>query len=449
MAFIRALKTVNYRLMSAILATMLIPTVYQTVRIFFLGDLPSDGGINIASQMQWVSLFYEVVQEALILPLFYILGQALGDRNELANRVRTGVAVTTAIYAAVSIFVIAFARPLVVAMAQNERLIGATVEYVRLETVASLAATVWRFVSLVLVTLKKDGCIYILLAARTALSVAIDAFLISQLPFSLNIGVNGIAIGNIIVNGAIIILAFFLLKREGISLFARAKWSFSWLKEWFRVGKFSGIESLLRNLAFSVMVVRMVNLVSEQGNYWICNNFIWNWLLLPGLALADLVKKEVGESRENIRGKTAGYIAICSIFCAAWLLSIPLWKPFLRVVMNVQEYETVFYIALLETAFYLTFLFNSCILDSTFYGLGRTDYMLIQPLCIGGFYCGVIFIPCLADVFVPTLAGIALMFGIGITAGFMPALILYIRMLKKENIRIDFALEAPEPSRLS
>ena len=62
-----------------------------------------------------------------------------------------------------------------------------------------------------------------------------------------------------------------------------------------------------------------------------------------------------------------------------------------------------------------------------------------QPLCIGGFYCGVIFIPCLAGVFVPPLAGIALMFGIGITAGFMPALILCIRMLKQENIRIDFA----------
>ena len=209
------------------------------------------------------------------------------------------------------------------------------------------------------------------------------------------------------------------------------------------MGKFSGIESLLRNLAFSVMVVRMVNLVSEQGNYWICNNFIWNWLLLPGLALADLVKKEVGESRENIRGKTAGYIAICAIFCAAWLLSIPLWKPFLRVVMNVQEYETVFYIALLETAFYLTFLFNSCILDSTFYGLGRTDYMLIQSLCIDGFYYGVMFILYLAGVFVPTLTGIALMFGIGMTLDFIPTLILYVRMLKKENIRIDFALAAP------
>ena len=57
MKIIRALRTVNYRLWFAIFTTMLLPTVYQTVRIFFLGDMPSDSGINIASQLQWVNLF--------------------------------------------------------------------------------------------------------------------------------------------------------------------------------------------------------------------------------------------------------------------------------------------------------------------------------------------------------------------------------------------------------
>ncbi len=35
MRIISALKTINYRLWFAILAAMLLPTVYQTVRIFF------------------------------------------------------------------------------------------------------------------------------------------------------------------------------------------------------------------------------------------------------------------------------------------------------------------------------------------------------------------------------------------------------------------------------
>lgn len=440
MRIIKALKTVNFRLWLAILASMLLPTVYQTVRIYFLGDMPNDSGINIASQLQWVNLLYEIIQEALILPLFFLLGQSLNDRKEFTNRVRTGFAVTAVIYSIVSVVIIASARPLVAIMAQNEELIDATVSYVRLETVAALFSTLWRFMMTVLVTLKKDKYLYAVLAVQTLLSVLSDTFLVSDLPVSAKLGVNGIAITNIAVNVLILLFSLIILRKENIRLFDGQKWRFEWMKEWFRVGKFSGLESLLRNLAFMVMVVRMVNIVAEQGNYWIANNFIWQWLLIPGLALADLVKKEIGESRENISKKTFGYIVLTSIFAIAWLASIPLWKPFLQYVMNVSDYETVFNITLIETGFYITYLFNSCIFDSTFYGLGKTHYMLIQSLCIDLFYYGTMFVLYLTDVFVPTLTGICLIFGIGMAVDFIPTMILYIRMLRKEKIKIDFRL---------
>ncbi len=438
MRFIKTLKTINYRMWIAILATMLLPTIYQTVRIFFLGDMPSDNGINIASQLQWVNLLYEVIQEALILPLFFILGKSLMNREELANKVRTGLVVTAGVYLLTSIVIISCARPLVVLMAQEDTLVDATVTYVRLETVAALFSTLWRFMTLVLVTIKKDKYLYIVLGVQMIFSILFDTFLISNLSCSAKLGVNGIAITNIIVNFLLLVVSILLLSREKISLFEKTKWSFGWLKEWFKVGKYSGLESFLRNLAFMVMVVRMTNVVSEQGNYWIANGFIWNWLLLPGLALADLVKKEIGEDKENIRSKTFGYIVLVSIFACLWLISIPVWKPFLKYVMNVQEVNTVFKIVLIETGFYLTFLYNSCIFDSTFYGLGKTNYMLIQSLCIDGFYYGIMFILYLTKVFVPSLLGIALMFGIGMTLDFIPTMILYIRMLKKEHIKIDF-----------
>lgn len=440
MKVVRALKTINYRMWIAILATMLLPTVYQTVRIFFLGDMPSDNGINIASQLQWVNLFYEVIQEALILPLFFILGKSLINKEEFANKVKTGLVVTAGVYLLLSIVIISCAKPLVIAMAQEDALVDATVTYIRLETIAALFSTLWRFMSLVLITMKKDKYLYIILGIQMVFSVLFDTFLISNLPCSAKLGVNGIAITNIIVNAVLVIVSILLLIREKINLFEKTKWSFSWLKEWFQVGKYSGIESFLRNLAFMVMVVRMTNIVAEQGNYWLANGFIWNWLLLPGLALADLVKKEIGENKENIRSKTFGYLVLVSIFACAWLISIPLWKPFLKYVMNIQEYGIVYQIVLIETGFYLTFLFNSCIFDSTFYGLGKTNYMLIQSVCIDGFYYGIMFILYLTGVFKPTLLGIALMFGIGMTLDFIPTMILYIRVLKKENIRIDFNL---------
>jgi len=437
---VRALGTINYRMWLAILGLMFLPTVYNTVRIFFLGNMPGDWGFNIASQLSWVNLFYEVIQEGLILPLFFLLGKVLSDKVSFENRVKTGLIVTGTVYLFLSLGIIIFTRPLVLFMAQDGVLVDETITYIRLETIAALFSTLWRFLLLVLITLKKDKFMYLLLATQMLLSIIMDTFFISDLSFSLNLGVNGIAISNIVVNLSILAAAIFLLQKEQIYILRKSKLEFSWLKEWFSVGKFSGLESFLRNFAFMTMIIRMVNMVSEQGNYWVANNFIWTWLLLPGLALGDLVKKEIAENKNNIREKTFGYLSLTGIFAIAWLLSIPLWKPFIQNVLNVAEYETVFNIVLIQTGFYLTFLFNSSIFDSTFYGLGKTNYMLIQSVCIDVGYYGVMFLLYITGIFVPTLIGISLMFGIGMALDFVPTLILYFRMLKKEKISINFNL---------
>ncbi|MCL2798186.1 MAG: multidrug transporter [Firmicutes bacterium] len=440
MRIFRALKTVNFRLWGAIAAMMLLPTIYTTVRIFFIGDMPGDWGFNIASQLSWVNLFYEIIQEALILPLFFILGKSLKDKKELENKAKSGLIITGSVYLVMAVLIVSLARPLVLAMAQDDALVDATVSYIRLETVAALFSTLWRFMVLILITIKKDKYMYLALGIQMVLSILLDTFLISGLPFSAKMGVNGIAITNITVNLILVVVAILLLKREGIRILNKERLSFRWMKEWFHIGKYSGIESFLRNFAFMIMIIRMVNVVAEQGNYWVANNFIWGWLLLPGLALADLVKKEIGENENNIRDKTFGYITLTAIFAVAWLATIPLWKPFLQYVMNVDEYNTVFFIVLIQTGFYLTFLFNSCILDSTFYGLGKTKYMLIQSICIDVCYYGLMFILYMTGVFVPTLLSISMMFGIGMTLDFIPTLIIYIWMLKKKKIKIDFAL---------
>jgi len=282
---------------------------------------------------------------------------------------------------------------------------------------------------------KKDNYMYLTLLSQMLLSILLDTFLISNLSISLNIGVNGIAITNIIVYSINIIICIHLLKRENLFIFTGGKLSFSWVKEWFQVGKYSGLESLIRNVVFSIMIIRMVNMVSEQGSYWVANNFIWHWLLLPALALGDLIKKEIGEDKNNIQTKTFGYIVLTSVFAILWISSIPIWKPFLQVIMNVDSYETVYYIVLIQTVFYITFIFNN-IFDSTFYGVGRTDYMLIQSICIDIFYYGIAFILYLNGVFVPSLFNISMLFGIGMAMDLIPTMILYVKMLKKMKIRI-------------
>jgi hypothetical protein len=67
--------------------------------------------------------------------------------------------------------------------------------------------------------------------------------------------------------------------------------------------------------------------------------------------------------------------------------------------------------------------------------------MLIQSLFIDALYYGVMFILYVTGVFIPTLTSIAIMFGVGMALDFIPTMVIYIWMLKKENIKIDFKLE--------
>ena len=94
-----SLSHINYRLFFALLVLGLAPTIYTTVRVFFLGQLPGEYSFSIAGQLSWVNLVYEIINEAIILPLFYFIGKVKNDKDEFSNRVRTGMLLTFVVYA--------------------------------------------------------------------------------------------------------------------------------------------------------------------------------------------------------------------------------------------------------------------------------------------------------------------------------------------------------------
>ena len=70
-----SLSRINYKLFVSLLVLGFVPTIYNTVRVFFLGHMPGEYAFSIAGQLSWVNLLYEVLKEAIILPLFYFIGK--------------------------------------------------------------------------------------------------------------------------------------------------------------------------------------------------------------------------------------------------------------------------------------------------------------------------------------------------------------------------------------
>ena len=413
----------------------LCPTIYTTLRVFFLGQLPGDWSFSIAGQLSWINLIYEIINEAIILPLYFFMGKVVSNKEEYKNRIKTGLTVSLGIYLVCSILICIFTKPLLSAMATNTEIINESAVYIRIESIANIFSLASSFLLVCLVTLGKSKFVYILTFAKLFLCIIFDTFFVSTLNISANLGVNGIGYSNIIVNLILFIVSAILLKKDDISIFEKSKLSFKWIKDFVKIGSISGLESFVRNIAYMLMICRMVNVVNEQGTYWVANNFIWGWLLLPITQLGELIKQEVATDEKAIKNNTIGYFFITIVVCLLWCITIPLWKPFMQNVLQFSDVDKLFNLVMILLGFYVLYALQN-IFDCIFYGLGKTNYMLFESVVTNTIYYGIAFILYKSGIWHPTLTGIALLFGIGNAFDSIVSGGAFAFLLKKKKINI-------------
>ncbi len=148
---------------------------------------------------------------------------------------------------------------------------------------------------------------------------------------------------------------------------------------------------------------------------------------------ADQARDRSGQ--RNIRRNSLGYFGITAIISALWFASIPVWKPFMTHVLGFTDVDKLFSLVLLLVGFYVLYAVQN-VFDSTFYGLGKTNYMLFESVVTNTIYYGIAFILYATNVWTPTLTGIALLFGIGNAFDSVVSLVAYVFLLKKEKINI-------------
>ncbi|EJE4187028.1 TPA: multidrug transporter [Vibrio parahaemolyticus] len=429
------IKTINYQLWLVLILTSLIPLIYSTTRIHFLGSIPSPWTFSIAAQVVWLNVGYEVLSEALLIPLAFILGRVIHSNEAFRERASLSLLVTLICYFVVTLMVLWLAPNFVDAMQQQAELLTQTIQYIRLESAAILVSSFYAFLSLVLVLRNERKALYGLLVVQMLMTIICDSVFVSQLTYSLQLGVNGIALSNIVVNSLLALFALIYLSKSGITLifkFSKGDQS-QWFKEWAKIGWKSGLESLVRNTAFIVMILQLINQVQQAGTFWVANQFIWGWLLLPVLTLGQLVKQDAATNNGLTSERVNCYLWITLGIIAVWIFTAPLWNSFIADVMGIENPESITSLVWLMVGFYVIFSLNN-VIDSYFYGIGRTDLMLYQSLIVNTLFYGCAFVLYQIGIFVPTLERIAIMFGLGITADALITWVLYLALRSKESM---------------
>jgi Na+-driven multidrug efflux pump len=101
-------------------------------------------------------------------------------------------------------------------------------------------------------------------------------------------------------------------------------------------------------------------------------------------------------------------------------------------VLGFSDVDKLFSLTMVLVGFYVVFAFQN-VCDATFYGLGKTKYMLFESVVTNIVYYGFTFALYRAGVWTPTLTGIALLFGFGNVFDGIVSLGAYVYMLKKHH----------------
>lgn len=426
------LKQINFRLFIVLMIQALMPSIYSTFRIYLLDSYPSASGINIASQQMWLGIIYEVFEEAIIAPLFFFFGK-IKDKNSdeekyiFINKVRSSILIITFIYIVMAFIINVFAGNLVTVMKQQTELYLQTTTYIRLESLANIAVVLFHLVIIVHTALENYKSIFVITTIKMFLTIILDILFVSQYSISLNMGVNGIAYNNIISNLISVIIALILLNKSGYNIFDKIKLQFLWNKKVSSLNVISGLESFYRNLIYSIVLVRMINIVGEQGNYWVANSFYWAWLLIPINQIGTLVRTDLSKDHNR---SLKPYVLLTTICVLIWIALIPTYKYFMKYIMNAQNLESVMSLIMILFPFYIFYAYYN-IISNLLYAIGQIKYMLLQSFIVNTFFNIPYFILYLKGAYEITLLNITLRFGLAILISTVIIYIIYFAKIRK------------------
>ncbi|MFC2039106.1 MATE family efflux transporter [Chloroflexota bacterium] len=412
----------DWGLFSLIFIYMALPRFYHSYSIYLIGNaIPDTNALVTVAQWQFIELLLEVVQETFVLAIFFFIGRGMQSNEGPGQPIRTSITSILLFSSILAVVLFFMADNFVSIVGTPESIRDITSQFLRIKT-ASIPLFLLSAASVVIVeTVNRKRYIFIIAIMQVVYQFILDSLFYGGYPFSLNMGVLGVAWADAADGLLLFITTLFLLRHI---LFEKAKGflSFFTLKDWkiyLRVGGWSGFDSIVRNTAYFFMIVRLLNLLGEGaiGGYYLAMHIIWSFLLVPILALAESTRVLIANhSADILKVRQLWYSALVigGLIILIWVVLLPFWGTFagfLNTNSEIVDYSQKAMVILIVP--YILLALN-LVTDGIFYGLGKTQYQAYQAIITNGTAYVIAFILYLTGVWTPTFTSILVLFGIGI-----------------------------------
>ena len=428
----------DWRLFAFIFLFLGLPSVYQLYRVRLIGnELPDPSGLAVVSQWQFVGLVIEVFQEATVLAIFFFLGSQI--RSGTAAQFDRAKSAFTFIFGASLLFsagVFLFRDAFITLIGTSPEIQQETRDFLAVSILSVPFTLLAAAIVVLFESLSLRGLVFVMAVANILIRFALDSLLFGGYAFSLDAGVVGVGWATFLASAALFAFGFLLLLRvKGIPLRElRARPSFAGMREYLRVGFGSGADSLIRNTAYFVMIIRVVNAIgaTEIGGYYLAVQILWSFMLVPVLALGDSAKALIANASADlprVRALWRSSMIITAGIVVVWIAFAPAF-PWAAAALNDDSATVEWAVTAFGILFvpYVLLAFNT-ITDSVFYGIGRTKYLAYQSAITNGTVYLVGFLLYAAGLWEPTFQGVMLLFALGILADTLLTLLFLIKAL--------------------
>jgi Na+-driven multidrug efflux pump len=421
---------------------MALPQFYRSYSIYLIGNaIPDTNALATVAQWQFIELLLEVVQETFVLAIFFFVGKGIQSKEGPGAPIRTSLTTILLFSAVIAVVLFSLSSNFVAIIGTPPEIQSTTATFLKIKT-ASIPILLLSTASVMIIeTINRKKFILTLAILQVAYRLICDSVCYGGYPFSLNLGVLGVAWSDLAVSLALFTTVIIMIRHP---LMERAKrwWSVFSFHDWrtyIGVGTWSGLDSLVRNFAYFFMIIRLLNLLGADtiGGYYLSMHIIWSFLLVPILALAETTKVLIANQSLNIQKVRSLWYTVLIVGAGVllvWVVLLPFWHGFASLLNTNGEVVRLSQKAMVILIVPYILLALNLVTDAIFYGVGKTKYMAYQAIITNGTAYVVAFVAYLFNLWIPTFTSILILFGIGILVDSILTVYYAIRVLYQKDI---------------
>lgn len=378
-----------------------LPLIWKVLEIILL--ISFDNALKILGQISLISIIFKIFEETLINPLYKTFNKSNYASEEAKNTVtRMFLKYYLLATFAFTVLIFIFIDPIMKISMIPNYIFNETISFLKIYVIASGLGIISKYLFTSSIINKDTKKMLIYLLIKSLITAGLFILLVPTYSFSL--GINGIAITELIVNFTTI--AYFILTLPKLQ---KSNISFD-KKQYLKLSFYSFSETLIRNVVYYFIILVFLNMLDNQDLYFVANEYLWSIMLVPALAQSTLIKQDISNNKDF---SLKPYFINSLILISFMVILIPISLLTFKYIYNLDNYLSYFITLLKLFPCYIIFVIDS-IIEAYFLATGKLHHILIQNLLTNILVYLTAFILYLCNIWTITLNSIIFLFNLGV-----------------------------------